>query len=137
MSVRLDTDRGNRPTYRIRELLKARVQLTADGILYCYYRDTSGAIARIHPNRFSPDPFLKANRSISLPPDNSPFQIKFDKPGREQIVCFGSNRDLALPAMLKGADLTPLKVGSMDEISKAFRASNPSIAEAKLDIVIQ
>lgn len=137
MSVRLDSDRGNRPTYRLREFLQAKVQLTADGILYCYYRDTSGTIARIHPNRFSPDPFLKANRAISLPPENSPFKIKFDQAGREQIACFGSTRDLALPANLKGADLTPLKVGSMEEISKAFRASNPSVAEAKLDIVIQ
>lgn len=137
MSLRLDSDRGNRPTYRVRDILKAKVQLGADGVVYCYYRDTSGAVARIHPNRFSPDPFLKANRMISLPPENSPFQIKFDKAGREQIVCYASNRDLALPAVLKGPDLTPLKVGSIDEIGKAFRASNPSIAEAKLDIVIQ
>ena len=137
MTIRLDSDRGNRPTYRLREFLQARVQLTTDGILYCYYRDTSGAIARIHPNRFSPDPFLKANRSITLPPENSPFKIKFDQAGREQIACFASTRDLALPANLKGADLTPLKVGSMEEISKAFRASNPTVAEAKLDIVIQ
>ncbi|MFZ4538733.1 DUF4384 domain-containing protein [Propionivibrio sp.] len=137
MTVKLDSDRGTRPTYRLKELLQAKVQLGADGILYCYYKDTSGTIARIHPNRFSPDPFMKANRSISLPPENSPFQIKFDKTGREQIVCYGSSRDLSLPANLKGADLTPLKVGSMDEIGKAFRAANPGVAEAKLDIVIQ
>lgn len=137
MTVKLDSDRGTRPTYRLKELLQAKVQLSTDGILYCYYRDTSGVIARIHPNRFSPDPFLKANRSISLPPENSPFKIKFDAPGREQISCYGSARELALPANLKGADLTPLKVGSMDEIGKAFRAANPGVAEAKLDIVIQ
>lgn len=137
LTVRLDSDRGNRPTYRVRDLLKARVQMSKDGVLYCYYRDISGTIARIHPNRFNPDPFIKSNATLTLPPENSPFQIKFDKPGREQIVCYGSNRDLALPAALKAADLTPLKVGSMDEIGKAFRASNPSVAEAKLDIVIQ
>ncbi len=137
MTVTLDSDRGNRPSYRLREFLQAKAQLSTDGVLYCYYKDTSGAIARIHPNRFSPDPFLKANRSISLPPENSPFKIKFDAPGREQIACFGSNRDMALPSALKGADLTPLKVGSMEEISKAFRAANPSVAEAKLDILIQ
>ena len=137
MTVRLDSDRGNKPTYKVRDFLQAKVQLGADGVLYCYYKDTAGVIARIHPNRFSPDPFLKANRSISLPPENSPFKIKFDKTGREQVVCFGSNRDLALPSVLKGPDLTPLKVGSMEEISKAFRTSNPSVAEAKLDILIQ
>lgn len=137
MAVKLDSDRGARPTYRLKELLKAKVQLSSDGILYCYYKDTSGAIARIHPNRFSPDPFLKANRAISLPPENSPFKIKFDSVGREQIACYGSSRELPLPANLKGADLTPLKVGSMEEIAKAFRAANPSVSEAKLDILIQ
>ena len=69
--------------------------------------------------------------------ENSPFKIKFDQAGKEQITCFASERDLALPANLKGADLTPLKVGSMDEIAQAFRKSNPTVAEGKLDIVIQ
>ena len=75
---------------------------------------------------------------MGLPPENSPFQIRFDLANvREQVACFGSDRDVALPATLKGADLTPLKVGSMDEISAAFRKSNPAVAESKLDIVVQ
>ena len=137
MTLKLDSDRGARPAYRLKELLKAQVQISNDGILYCYYKDVSGAIARIYPNRFSPDPFVKANKALTLPPENSPFQIKFDQVGKEQIACFASERDLALPVNLKGADLTPLKVGSMDEIANAFRKANPSVAEAKLDISIQ
>lgn len=137
MSLKLDSDRGARPAYRLKEFLQARVQLNNDGILYCYYKDVSGAIARIYPNRFNPDPFVKANKAMTLPPENSPFKIKFDQAGKEQIACYASERDLALPANLKGADLTPLKVGSMDEIANAFRKSNPSVAEAKLDISIQ
>lgn len=137
LSLKLDSDRGQRPSYRPQEFLQARVQLTADGVLYCYYRDVSGAIARIYPNRFSPDPFVKANKPLTLPPENSPFKIRFDQTGREQIACYASARDLALPQNLKGADLTPLKVGSMDEIAGAFRKSNPSVAEGKLDILIQ
>jgi len=74
---------------------------------------------------------------MSLPPETSPFKIKFDQAGKEQINCYASDRDLVLPANLKATDLTPLKVGSMDEIGNAFRKSNPSVAEAKLDIVIQ
>ena len=137
MSLKLDSDRGARPAYRLKEFLQARVQLTNDGILYCYYKDVSGTIARIYPNRFSPDPFVKANKAMTLPPENSPFKIKFDQQGKEQIACYASERDLVLPMNLKGADLTPLKVGSMDEIANAFRKSNPSVAEAKLDITIQ
>lgn len=137
MAVKLESDRGARPVYKVKDFLHARVQVSNDGILYCYYKDNAGVIARIYPNRFSPDPFVKANRLLSLPPENSPFKIKFDQPGREQIACFASERDLALPANLKGADLTPLKVGSMDEISTAFRKANPTVAESKLDITIQ
>jgi peptidoglycan hydrolase-like protein with peptidoglycan-binding domain len=135
MTLKLDSEKGGR--YRVKDALGAHVQLSNDGVLYCYYKDVSGAIARIYPNRFSPDPFIKAGRAMSLPPETSPFKIKFDQAGREQISCYASDRDMVLPANLKAADLTPLKVGSMDEIAAAFRKSNPAVAEAKLDLVIQ
>ncbi len=138
LAVQLDTDRGAKPVYKPREMLRAKVLLSRDGLLYCYYRDGGGAIARIFPNRFSPDPFVRGNQTMGLPAENSPFQIRFDLANvREQVVCFGSDRDIALPTALKGADLTPLKVGSMDEISAAFKKSNPSVSETKLDIVVQ
>jgi len=137
MTVKLDTDRGPRPSYKPKEFLQARVSLSNDGILYCYYRDNSGTIARIFPNRFNPDAFVRAGQPFTLPPEGSPFKIRFDKPGQENIACFASDKDLPIPANLKGADLTPLKVGSLDEISVAFRKSNPNVAEAKLDIVVR
>jgi peptidoglycan hydrolase-like protein with peptidoglycan-binding domain/curli biogenesis system outer membrane secretion channel CsgG len=137
LTVKLDTDRGPRPTYKPKEFLQARVQLSSDGVLYCYYRDNSGTIARIFPNRFNPDPFVRAGRAMSLPPEGSPFKIRFDSPGLEQIVCYASERDLPLPANLKAADLTPLKVGSIDEIGVAFRKSNPNVAEARLDVTVR
>jgi curli biogenesis system outer membrane secretion channel CsgG/peptidoglycan hydrolase-like protein with peptidoglycan-binding domain len=137
LALKLDTDRGPRPTYRPKEFLQAKVQLSSDGILYCFYRDNSGVIARIYPNRFNPDPFLRAGKPMSLPPEGSPFKIRFDQPGQEQIVCYASDRDLPLPPSLKAADLTPLKVASLEEIAAAFRKSNPNIAEAKLPITVR
>ena len=138
LAVKLDTDRGAKPVYKAHEMLRAKVLMSRDGVLYCYYRDNNGVIARIYPNRFSPDPFVRANQTLGLPPENSPFQIRFDQANaREQVVCFGSDRDIALPTALKGADLTPLKVGSMDEISAAFKKSNPNVAESKLEISVQ
>jgi peptidoglycan hydrolase-like protein with peptidoglycan-binding domain len=134
MGVTISSDKGGR--YQVSDVLMANVQTTADGFLYCYYKDVSGSIARIFPNRFKPNPFIKANSPMSLPSETSPFKIRFDKAGREQVTCYASNRDLALPPNVKGADLTPLQVSSMDEIANAFRKSNPSLAEAKLDIAI-
>lgn len=138
MTLKLSSDRGAKPVYRPKDMLQARVELSRDGVLYCYYKDAGGAIARIYPNRFNPDPFVRANKVMSLPPEGSPFKIRFDQPRvKEQVVCYASDRDLALPANLKVADLTPLKVSSMEEIGNAFRKSNPSVAEAVLEISVQ
>ncbi len=137
LTVKLDTDRGPRPTYKPKEFLQARVQLSGDGFLHCFYRDNSGVIARIFPNRFNSNSFVLAGRAMSLPPEGSPFKIRFDAPGQEQIVCFASARELLLPTNLQMADLTPLKVGSIDEIGAAFRKSNPDTAEARLDVTVR
>ncbi|MEW6163674.1 MAG: DUF4384 domain-containing protein [Pseudomonadota bacterium] len=138
MTLKLSSDKGPKPVYRPKDFLQARVELGRDGVLYCYYKDSGGTIARIYPNRFNPDPFVRANKTMSLPPEGSPFKIRFDQTKvKEQVVCYASDRDLALPANLKVADLTPLKVSSMEEIGNAFRKSNPTVAEAVLDISVQ
>jgi len=138
MTMKLSSDRGPKPVYHPKDYLQAKVELSRDGVLYCYYKDAGGTIARIYPNRFNPDPFVRANKTMSLPPEGSPFKIRFDQSKiKEQVVCYASDRDLALPANLKVADLTPIKVGSMDEIGNAFRKSNPSVAEGVLDISVQ
>ena len=137
LTAKLESDRGPHPVYKVGDFLQARAQLSFDGILYCYYRDNSGSIARIFPNRFHPDPFVRAGHPLTLPPEGSPFKIRFDRPGKEQIACFASERDLPLPANLKGVDLMPLKIGSLEEIAVGFRKSNPSIAEAKLEITVR
>jgi peptidoglycan hydrolase-like protein with peptidoglycan-binding domain len=122
--------------YQINDTLLAHVQTSSDGFLYCYYQDVSGSIARIFPNRFNPNPFIKGNNLMSLPSEKSPFKIKFDKTGNEQLACYASNHDLAVPSNIKGEDLTPLQVGSMGDIGNAFRKTDPKLSEAKLDIII-
>jgi hypothetical protein len=123
--------------YKINDTLTAQVQTTGDGFLYCYYQDITGAIARIFPNRFHPNPVIKSNSVMSLPAESSPFKIKFDQAGGEKIVCYASSRDMVVPPAVKGDDLTPLQVRSMDEIGNAFRQSNPQLAESTLDIVVR
>ncbi|CAA7614602.1 Peptidoglycan-binding domain 1 protein [Candidatus Terasakiella magnetica] len=138
MKVTMNSDRGNRPIYRPNEVLRAVAELSQDGFLYCYYKDGGGTIARIFPNRFQPDPFVRGGKQMGIPGDNVPFKIKFDKAGaREQVACIGSDRDIALPSNLKAGDLTPLRVGSIEEVVAAFKQSNPMVSDAKLDIVVQ
>jgi hypothetical protein len=123
--------------YKINDTLTAQVKTTGDGFLYCYYQDITGAIARIFPNRFNPNPVIKSNSVMSLPAESSPFKIKFDQAGGEKIVCYASSRDMVVPPAVKGDDLTPLQVRSMDEIGNAFRQSNPQLAESTLDIIVR
>lgn len=138
LKVSLTSDRGNRPVYHPGEGLKGLVELNTDGFLYCYYKDAGGTIARIFPNRFQPDPFVKAAKQMALPGDNVPFKIKFDTAGtREQVFCVGSDRDVILPPALKTGDLVPLKVKTVEEVISAFKQSNPTASDAKLDISIQ
>lgn len=137
LKVTLTSDRGNRPVYRPGEALRGVVEMNNDGFLYCYYKDAGGAIARIFPNRFQPDPFVKGAKQMSLPGDNVPFKIKFDTTGREQVFCIGSDRDVALPPALKASDLAPLKVKTVEEVISAFKQSNPTASDAKMDISIQ
>lgn len=137
VNLRLDSDKGPQPVYQIREYLRARVSMSQTGMLYCYYKDAGGTVARIFPNRFAPDPYVKANQNVSLPPENSPFKIRFDQPNaREQIVCFGSDRDMSLPPILQGGDLVPLRIG-MDDVRAAFARANPAVGEAIMDIQVR
>lgn len=138
MEVTLNSDRGNRPVYRTKEQLHANVSLNRDGFLYCYYKDAGGSIARIFPNRFQANSFVKAGKPMSIPDEGTPFKIRFDRSGaREQVFCLGSDREVALPANLKGGDLVPLNVSSTEEVVSAFKKSNPLVGEAKLDISVQ
>lgn len=138
LRLTMSSDRGPQPIYRPGEVLKAVVETNQDGFLYCYYKDAGNSVARVFPNRFQPDPFIKGGRPMAVPGEGVPFKIKFDQPGaREQVVCVASERDVAIPDALKGTDLMPLKVGSTAEVIQAFRQSNPTAADAKLDIVVQ
>jgi peptidoglycan hydrolase-like protein with peptidoglycan-binding domain len=136
ISLTLNSD--NDGNYQLNEVLRANVQTTGDGFLYCYYQDVSGTIARIFPNRFNPSPVIKGNSPMLLPSEQAPFKIKFDHAGNERVTCYADSRDIVgIPDNVKGEDLKPLQIRSMDEIGKAFRTLNPRLAEATLNITVR
>ena len=112
--------------------------MSQDSYLYCYYRDYQGSIARIFPNRFQPDPYIVAGRTVEIPAKDSGFDIVFETAGvEEEILCLASYREvgLSLPARYKAADLTPLPVSSMAELIAAFAAiESNDLAQARLPI---
>lgn len=121
----VSSPRGPRPTYHIGDTMAVSVQPTRDAYVYCYYQDATGNVARIFPNRFQPDPFLRAGQQIEVPPaGQQSFAIRFDKPGgSETIACLGANQEvgLRLPDKLKSQDLEALPVSGLDEVAAQFR----------------
>jgi hypothetical protein len=123
-STILSTSRGPRPSYRIGETMTIRVQPTADAYVYCYYQDANGNVARIFPNRFQPDAFVRAHTLVEVPPGGGEaFAIQFDTPGTEAVACLAADQEvgLRLPEALKVQDLEPLPVGGVADVVATFR----------------
>jgi len=140
LQVSMTTPKGPRPTYRVRESLAMTVTTSRDAYLYCYYEDANGTVARIFPNKFTPDSYVSANRPTAIPGKDARYGIVFDKPGAsEEVLCLASEREvgLRLPDALKQKDLTPLPVGSLDDVVQAYRkADTTRTADARLPIKI-
>jgi hypothetical protein len=100
-----------------------------------------GPFERIFPNRFQPDPFLRAGVQLEVPPaGQQSFALRFDKPGgSEAVACLGADRELGLrlPGSLKAQDLEPLPVHSLDEVAAQFRAiPGARVADARLAVEV-
>lgn len=133
--VNLQSDRGDRPSYKVGDFLNMTLSLAGDGAVYCYYEDTSKTVARIFPNQFSGNPTLRSGSTVRLP--GGGFKIRFDQPGKERVVCIGSDREVLIPNALKGArDLAPLPVRSLEEVVNQFRQSNPAAVASFIDATI-
>jgi len=138
--VSMTTPKGLSPTYRVRDALSLTVKTNQDAYLYCYYRDAGETVARIFPNKFTPDSYIAANRPTVIPGENARFGIVFDEPeATEEVLCIASKREtgLNLPDDLKQEDLVPLPVDTLDEVLLAYRKVDPrSVAYARLSIKV-
>jgi curli biogenesis system outer membrane secretion channel CsgG len=133
--LNLQTDRGGKPTFKVGEFLNMSMSMNGNGTAYCYYEDVSKTTARIFPNQFQADAWMKAGSLVRLA--GGGFKIRFDQPGRERIACIAADRELLIPSTLVGArDLTPLKVRSVDDIVGMFKQNNPTAVSSVVDITV-
>jgi hypothetical protein len=137
----LTTARGPQPSYRAGESMTLQLQPTQDAFVYCYYQDAGGAVARIFPNRFQPDPFVRASRRVEIPPPGAgAFAIRFDTAGaHEAVSCLATDSELGmkLPDALKTKDLEPLPVRGLDDVAERFRGiAGARVDEARLNIEV-
>ncbi len=139
-AISLTTPKGPAPVYAVNDVLEMSLSATQDAYVYCYYQDDEAQIARIFPNRFSPDPYVVAGRSVPVLTKGAPFAIAFESPNaREEILCVASRteRGLQVSDALKTPDLTPIPVGSLEDVAASFEhAGREELAEARLPISV-
>ena len=123
--LQLRSNLGKHPSYHIHDTLAVEAVTTQNAFLYCYYQDADGTVARIFPNRFQPNALVHGSTPVKIPPGiDHAFDIRFEKArAKEAVACVASNDELGmkLPETLKGEDLAPLPVTSLQEIINNFR----------------
>lgn len=133
--MKLDTDRGVKPAYRVGDFLNLTLSMNTQGTAYCYYQDVGNTTARIFPNQFRSDSSVPAGAGVRIP--SGGFRIRFDRPGPERVACIGSDRELVIPSALRGArDLSPLPVKSVDDVIGQYRQNNPTAVVSMVDITV-
>lgn len=134
--IRLESERGSRPTYKIGEFLNVNMSLNSPGMVYCYYEDAGKNTARIFPNQFNSNPMLNAGNLVRL--TGGGFKIKFDRAGQERVACIGDDREVVVPAALKGTkDLARMPVRSLDDVIGQFKQVNPTAMTSVVDITVR
>lgn len=124
VKLSLSSNKGAKPVYRVGEKLVVKVNLKEGAHVYCYYQDAGKTVARIFPNRFSPDSYIAPREKISIPDEYSSFELVMEKPGNaERIDCLASRREvgLSLPRELQIDDLTPIRGKTMKDIVAIYR----------------
>lgn len=131
---------GGAPMLRSGEAIQAAVSLSDDAYLYCYYQDGAGSIARIFPNRFSPDAFVPAGSRLAIPDSTWPFDLIPERAGSsEYLACFASRNEvgMALPDSLKVEDLMPLPLPTLNDLVDVYQQIDPeTLAIAGLEVIV-
>ena len=138
IAMRLSSDRGHNPFYYIGDTMRMVVQVSRDSHLHCFDQQSDGTVIRIFPNRFHPDSFLAAGKSVFIPNESMKFSFRFAPPaGIEHIRCVAVGRDIArdLPPGIAMKDFVPLPVGDLAGITRAFQAL-PDAAVSQVSMVV-
>jgi len=141
IGLRLSSDRGPDPVYRVGDRLNLLIELQEDAWLYCFYGQADGRIVKIIPNRHYRVARLRGGRVHTLPGRLLPFELHLRPPaGAESIKCFAAGEDVAarLPRDLRRTDGAMLPAGWDWRLPFAFRKLNDvAISEASLMITLQ
>jgi len=145
LSLRLTTQRGVTPTYRIGEAMNLTLRLNRDSWVYCYYHQANGEIVQIFPNpplwAAGRSPRLAGGRTYTVPGQATfPFDLILSPPaGKETLSCYAADRDVtqALPPSLRGHSLDALRQ-KPTEIAAAFKALGAAeVTESEIKVTVK
>ncbi|CAK0750637.1 Peptidoglycan binding-like domain-containing protein [Gammaproteobacteria bacterium] len=137
--LNLSSNKGHKPAFSLGENLQVTVGVSEPAFVYCYYQDSQGQVARIFPNRFSPNAAINAGQTIRVPPASLPFQLTMDKPGnRERVDCVASRKEIgiALPKDMMTEDLQPIPGRTVDDVVNELRGRDSGASHETLRILV-
>lgn len=111
------------------ETVEFIVAAERDVAAYCYLLEPVGKMYRIFPNRFMPDPVLRSNSTVVIPPREAPFSIVLDGGvGGYQLKCLYGSLESGMGSRsgLWDRDLDSISGAKFEELFQAF--SNAGVA---------
>jgi len=105
------------------EEIRLGIQADSDGYLSCYFQQGL-AIAKIFPNRFSGDGYLKSSAALILPNDVAFSLLVSDTP--ESIHCYVTEQQVVqnLPENLQLSDFAPITIDTPQLLTAAYATAS-------------
>lgn len=142
--LKLTSNKGPRPVYRVGDAMTFAVESARDGFLYCFNQVSKQAghgVIKIFPNEYRPTAHIKGRQRTLIPGPGMAFVLRVHPPaGIEYLRCFVLDRDPgpALPADISGLTLRPLAVNGLQDLSRILRnLPNVRLSEATLVMTIE
>ena len=142
IDLRLSSDRGPSPVYRIGDEVTLVIDLARPGWLYCFYRYADGRTFKILPNERHVDTRLDgpSRHLIPGPLFGGDYALTVrEPPGLEIMKCFATTRDVGrdLPQEIQALKFKPLPGGTDVKLRSIFRAvPGAGVSEASMVVTV-
>lgn len=127
------------------DALNMSITLSRGGHLRCFMQDANSVVQQIFPNRYQPQALIPARRPVKLPhvsAEGNGYALPFEVPGKERIMCFASESDLAasVPLIQRSQPLQPMaQITSLDQVEAAIHQGmgKGNVGIARLEFHVQ
>ncbi len=126
-SVEVFVDRdpsGNRnPTYQIGEQIRVGVRVSEDAFVYLFNVRADHQIVQFFPNRIDSENYVRADRTLWVPPDGARYRLTIGGPeGQDKVIAVASRRQLSTRELadFEGGGVLAASTLSQDDFARAL-----------------